>query len=185
MLDGVDQVRGGGRSRKARPRPPLLGYVPWQPDSVQKLLEDTLAVLNAYANYLPLSIRQCFYLLVSRGYKKTEQFYRHLIYVFNRGRRARLIPWDAVRDDTAFVYSGDWYPDMDGFLADTQTRARGYTVDKMADQKVVIEVHLEAHGMGPQVFDMVSPYSVRVYPAGGVPAPDTQARARRADRRAL
>lgn len=167
MLDSVDEVLVAGRLRKQRPRLPLLGYVLWQPGSVHKLLQDTLGVLDAYAQYLPLSIRQCFYLLVSRGYQKTEKFYRHLIYVFNRGRRARLIPWDAVRDDTVSVYSEDWYTNMDGFLAETQTRARSYTVDKLADQKVVVEVQLEAAGMGPQVFDMVSPYSVRVYPAGG------------------
>jgi hypothetical protein len=72
-----------------------------------------------------------------------------------------------VRDDTTSVFAGDWYAGMDAFYEETKRRAEAYEIDKLADQKKAIEVHVEARGMGPQVYSMAAPFSIRVYPAGG------------------
>jgi hypothetical protein len=145
----------------------LLGYVPWEPRELAGLLRDVLAVLTTYAAQLPLAIRQCYYLLLRRGYIKGKPFERQLGRVFNRGRRARLILWGAVRDDTTSVFADDWYDGLDHYYAKERERREGYTLNKQVDQRQVIEVHLEARGMGPQVYGITHPYSVEVYPAGG------------------
>jgi hypothetical protein len=145
----------------------LLGYVPWNPGPARALLDDVYAVLVDYRAQLPLAIRQVYYLLLRRGYPKGKPFERRLGYVFNRARRAGLIPFEWVRDDTTSVFEGEWHDSLDAFEREQRARARAYTVNTQADQRQVIEVHLEARGMGPQVYRLVAPFCVKVYPAGG------------------
>jgi hypothetical protein len=83
----------------------LYGYVPWKPGTSEALLQDVLQVLSQYQAQLPLAIRQVYYRLVNGGHPKGKPFERRLGYVFNRGRRAGLIPWGAVRDDTTSVFA--------------------------------------------------------------------------------
>ena len=49
-------------------------------------------------------MRQIFYRAVGkRDYGKTEAAYKQLLYVSAKGRRARLIEFDAIRDDGTAV----------------------------------------------------------------------------------
>jgi hypothetical protein len=159
---------GAAGSSSADPRQQrLLGYVPWTPGPARALLDDVSAVLVDYQAQLPLAIRQVYYLLLRRGYPKGRPFERRLGYVFNRARRARLIPFEWVRDDTTSVFQGEWHDSLEAFEREQRARERAYTVNTQADQRQVIEVHLEARGMGPQVYRLVEPFCVKVYPAGG------------------
>jgi hypothetical protein len=79
-----------------RPR----GFAPWNPQGkTRHLLAQIETVLDEYADYLPLTIRQVFYRLVGKfGYDKTEQAYSRLCEAFNCARRVGLISFDAIRD---------------------------------------------------------------------------------------
>jgi hypothetical protein len=65
-----DLLSGAIRS-KTRPR----GFVDWRPRAATlALLDKVQGVLDEYADYLPLTVRQVFYRLVgAHGYDKTRQ----------------------------------------------------------------------------------------------------------------
>ena len=64
------------------------------------VLDQVQDVFDEYEDQLPLTIRQVFYRLVAaHGYEKTEQAYARLLYYLDRARRARIIPFERVRDD--------------------------------------------------------------------------------------
>lgn len=87
-----------GRTYKStRPR----GFAPWAPRAESRaLVAEVLDVLDEYADYLPLTLRQVFYRLVgTRGYPKDEKAYDRLTRVLDRARRAGLVPFDVIRDD--------------------------------------------------------------------------------------
>ena len=81
----------------SRPR----GYAPWRPQAKTVVwLDRVTAVLDAYGAHWPLSVRQVFYRLVAtHDFDKTEQGYERLGRIIDRGRRAGLLPWEAIRDD--------------------------------------------------------------------------------------
>ena len=58
-------------------------------------------MLDEYADYLPLTIRQVFYRLVAtREYEKSEPAYKRLMEMLGRARRGGVVPFDAIRDDS-------------------------------------------------------------------------------------
>ena len=84
----------GAIYKKPRPR----GLAPWRPQTqTLVLLGKVQAVLEEYADFLPLTVRQVFYRLVGAwDYPKTEQAYERLLEMMNRARRARLSPGRAA-----------------------------------------------------------------------------------------
>jgi hypothetical protein len=84
-----------------RPR----GFAPWRPQAkTEALLEDVRAVLEEYAEHLPITGRQLFYRLVGRfEYPKDERSYERLLNALNLGRRSGLIPFESIRDDGATI----------------------------------------------------------------------------------
>lgn len=95
--DGVETLLSGAERARTRPR----GFAPWQPSEKSlKLLGQVQAVLAEYNEQLPITVRQIYYRLIgSHGYEKDANASDRLGEVINRGRRARLIPMDAIRDD--------------------------------------------------------------------------------------
>jgi hypothetical protein len=147
-----------------------LGYVRWdpRPDQGGELLSDVQSVLEQYQAQLPLAIRQIYYVLLGKfGCAKGRQFERRLSYVINRARRARLIDFQDIRDDTSAIYQEQWYANIDAYYQAELERRKGFKRDRMADQPYAIEVHVEARGMGPQIYNVTRDFSIRVYPAGG------------------
>ena len=80
------------------------GFALWRPQQRTRDLLDTVqAVLAEYAEQLPLTLRQIFYRLVARhGFDKTEPAYERLGNVLNRARRAQIISFDDIRDDSFY-----------------------------------------------------------------------------------
>lgn len=84
-----------------RPR----GYRDWNPQvESQTLIGQIQEVLETYASYLPLTLRQVFYRLVGKyDYEKTERAYGRLGDAVNRAHREPRgvwwkIPWDVLRE---------------------------------------------------------------------------------------
>ncbi|MGI8511401.1 MAG: hypothetical protein ACR2NH_02105 [Solirubrobacteraceae bacterium] len=153
---------------KGRPR----GYAPWAPRAdTRALLEDVLDVLDEYADHLPLTVRQIFYRLVSRGYPKDENAYSRLGNALGRARRARMIPFEAIRDDGVVTRASTTYGGVEDFNDETGRRARSYCRDRQEGQPVRLELWCEAAGMLGQLARVAKPFSVPVYSAGGFGSP--------------
>jgi hypothetical protein len=161
-VSDVTENRNNGRKRPK-------GYALWRPrKATQVILGQVDDVLKEYRQHLPLTVRQIFYRLVGAfGYPKTEQAYERLGNYLVRARRARMIPFEAIRDDTASVMDHLHFDGEEDFYAYIHNLGRNYVQDKLAGQKIAIRLHCEAEGMMPQLHIALEPYSVPVYSCSG------------------
>ncbi len=145
------------------------GYVDWNPQTKTRYWLTCIdEVLEQYREYWPLTIRQIFYRLVATyNYDKTEQAYSRLINYLGRARRAKLISWNAIRDDGAMSNHAFGYETVDEFLASIRAGAEEFTLQRMDNQPKRIEVWCEAGGMVPLLANAVAEYGVSVYSGGG------------------
>ncbi len=145
------------------------GYAPWRPQhKTRELLEQVEAVLDEYDDQLPLTVRQIFYRLVGAySYEKTERAYKRLGEHLVRARRARLLAFDAIRDDGVAVIRHAYYDGIAAFHDETARRARAYRRDRQGGQPVFMELWCEAAGMQQQLDRVALRYSVPVYTTGG------------------
>ena len=161
--------RGDVTARRNNGRKRPKGYADWSPQApARALLDQVEEILDEYAEHLPLSVRQIFYRLVGRfDYEKTENAYGRLADRLVRARRARLIDFDAIRDDGVVTVPNRWYGGIEDFHDESARRARSYRRDRQAGQPVRIELWCEAAGMLGQLERVAQHYSVTVYSAGG------------------
>jgi hypothetical protein len=161
----MSEITASRESGRQRPK----GYAEWRPiTKTRRLLEQVDHVLQEYDDYLPLTVRQIFYRLVATfGYEKTDLGYDRLSECLVRARRARIIPFEAIRDDGIVVYSPDWHDGQEGFWNDVGRRIRRYRRDRQEGQPHRLELWCEAAGMAPQLARVASEFSVPVYSAGG------------------
>lgn len=151
---------------KGRPR----GFIDdWKPRAdTASLITSIRSVLKEYESYLPLTIRQIFYrLVVNVGYEKSELGYKRLCEVSNKARRARMIPFDAIRDDgfhrTDFV---GWH-NVEQAQRYLMREAKNYRIDRQRHQDRRLVVWCEAQGMVPQLERVTEQYSIATYSSGG------------------
>ena len=161
--------RGDVTARRNNGRKRPKGYADWSPQApARALLGQVEEILAEYADHLPLSVRQIFYRLVGRfDYEKTENAYERLSDKLVRARRARLIDFDAIRDDGVVTISPDWYLDVEDFWDQAARRARSYRRDREAGQPQLIELWCESAGMLPQLARVAAEFSIPVYSASG------------------
>lgn len=162
----IAQNTAGRENGKRRPK----GYVSWQPTAqkVQVRLEQAESVLEEYADYLPLTLRQIFYRMVgSFGYEKTDNGYNRLCETLVLARRSQRIPFSAIRDDGVVTFSDDWHSGVVDFWNDTGRRIHRYRRDRQVGQAVRVELWCESAGMAPQLARVGDEYSIPVYSAGG------------------
>jgi hypothetical protein len=156
---------GREKAKHQRPR----GYAPWNPHAATRvLIGQVREILTAYEDYLPLTCRQIFYVLVGNyGYPKdpraADRLGEHLV----RARRARMIDFDAIRDDGVVSFSSRWHDGPEDFWDDTAHRIREYRRDRQAGQRARVELWCEAAGMAPQLARVADRYSVPVFSGGG------------------
>jgi hypothetical protein len=147
------------RNDGGRPR----GYVvSWRPQTKTKsLLDNVDEVLDRYADYLALTIRQIFYALVgAEQLDKTEAAYDRLLYALNMARRNQLIEFGDIRDDGVTVSEKHAYDGLQDFHDETAERQRNYRRDRQAAQGCRIEFWCKAQGMMPQLAAVAREYSV-------------------------
>jgi hypothetical protein len=125
-------------------------------------------VLVTYGAHLPLTARQIFYALVGNyGYDKTGQSYNNLCEKLVKARRAKIIAFNAIRDDGVTVSASRSYGGIEDFEDETARRASNYRRDRQHGQDHRIELWCEASGMMPQLYRVASEFSVPVYSCGG------------------
>jgi hypothetical protein len=150
-----------------RPR----GFAPWRPQTATKVtLAQIQSVLKSYVSYLPLTIRQIFYVMVGRyDYPKTENDYERLTNYLNRARRARMIPMSNIRDDDAPVPGFIGYESPAEFIGLMRDYAASFRHDRQARTRPrpFVAVLCEAKGMVPQLQRVAGEFSVPVLGSGG------------------
>lgn len=153
------------RALHGRPR----GFIEWRPHAATRELVDQVSdVLREYADYLPLTLRQVFYRLVSvRGFAKTERDYRRLCEVMTRARRARLIDFDAIRDDGFSRSRYQHWRSPESVLAAVKQTAESFFLDRQRAQPIKTVIWCEAGGMVPMLERVAESYSVPVFSSGG------------------
>lgn len=150
------------------PRQRPRGMAEWNPSSDSlALVEAIREVLDEYQEQLPLTLRQVFYRLVTRGYEKTEQAYGRLGETLNRARRAGLVPFESIRDDGTQKLLPQTFGSPEEFLQWARDNADTFALDRQDGQEQYIEVWVEAAGMSHMVADIALQYGVPVYSAGG------------------
>ncbi len=164
-LGGLQNFTAGRENTHKRPK----GYAAWRPQKkTVRLIMHVQEVLNEYRDHLPLTARQIFYRLVgAHGYPKTEAAYGNLTEHLVRARRAKMIPFEHIRDDGISVISHAHYADENAFYKRVNDMAKAFTRDKLANQKIDMRVYCEAAGMMPQLDKVCEPYSIPVYSCSG------------------
>jgi len=103
----------------------------------------------------------------AHNYPKDERAYERLTNILVRARRARLIPFEYIRDDGASVMRSDHYEDKEQFYGHIRSMGENYTRDKLARQGLDVRIYCEAAGMMPQIRLVSDDYSIPVYSCSG------------------
>jgi hypothetical protein len=132
-----------------------LGLAAWEPQGRTRPLIDAISrVLEEYRAFWPLTARQVYYRLIGIGVPvgKTKGGADGVGDKLNRGRRAGLWPWQAIRDEGAVRSRvGDGYDDPAHFWERVREAAKLYSRDLHAGQPRRVIVWCEAAGMVPQI----------------------------------
>jgi hypothetical protein len=152
-----------GRDKRSRP----VGYAPRSPRAAtREALDQILAVLDDHTDYWPITPRQVLYRRMGRGQATKADADRIGDYI-NRGRRAGLIPWEAIGDGRTESAVPVVCDDPEAFFAEMRQSASVYQLDRQEGQSVYIEMAVEAAGGVDQVYRTTSEYGVPVYSGSG------------------
>ena len=129
MTTASQKVKRTKAERKTtRPRGFIENYSPHE--KTRQLIALVLAVLDEYADQLPLTLRQIFYRLVARhGFAKTEKDYKRLGEHLGNARRGGLVAFDAIRDDTFYQGQFTGYESRADFLRIVVSGAENFPLD--------------------------------------------------------
>lgn len=155
-------------SSPACKRTRVRGYAPWRPRAdAQRIVAAIDAVLVEYVDYLPMTLRQVFYRLVgTEVIDKTQDAYERLGEIVNRGRRAGVISWDAIRDDGVTREEAWGYGNVEHYLR-ISLSASGYKRHPRDGQRNRLFVLTEAAGMLPMLAPTVHEYGGTIASSGG------------------
>jgi hypothetical protein len=147
----------------------VRGFAEWTPRAASRqLLDQVRSVLDEYAEYLPMTVRQIFYRLVgSTGYDKTELAYDRLGELLNRARRAGQVDFDAIRDGGVTSIRPLAFTSRQHFIDTARRLAANYKMDRQTGQPAYLELWVEASGMAPMLAAAIDEYGVPVYSCGG------------------
>lgn len=167
MTNQTTEDPAGGDSGYKRTR--VRGLAPWQPRAkTLAALDQITAILEEYRAQWPITNRQICYRMVGRfHHDKTEQAFERLYEYLNRGRRAGMIPFDAIRDDGEEVAEPLAFASREDFIRVARELAADYRLDRQTGQAQYIELWCEAAGMVPQLAAVVGPYGVPVRSSSG------------------
>lgn len=146
-----------------------LGLAAWEPRAkTRDVLDQIAAILEEYREQWPITNRQICYRLVGRfGYDKTEQAFERAYEYLNRGRRAGLVPFEAIRDDGEEVAEPLAFASREHFIRVARELAADYKLDRQTGQAQYVELWAEAAGMVPQLAQVVHEYGIPVRSSSG------------------
>lgn len=126
------------------------------------------ALLEIVEEIRPATVRQIFYQAVSRGViDKTEKAYHDVVRWLTALRLGRLLPFDAIADNTRWQRKPVTYPDMETALKRT---AECYRRSVWDDQDVRCEVWLEKDALAGVIVDVTAEWDVPLMVTRGYPS---------------
>lgn len=135
----------------------------WTDKQVDKL-NMVLAALTEFEEYLPLTLRQIFYQLVSKGYiKNSVSEYIMLSKLVKYARIDNKISWDAIEDRVRDVHDVLKFDDAEEFIScHLDNFLENYTKYLMQNQNAYIEIWLEKDALSSLFTKVASKYGIPV-----------------------
>lgn len=125
-----------------------------------------VAVMRAFQEAgTPQTVRQVFYKLTTLGaVEKTEQGYKQVAYHLLKMRRAGVLPYYWIADNTRWVRKPDTYDDISQFLTISRD---AYRRALWAGQSIYLEVWCEKDALAGILSDVTNEYDVPLYVSRG------------------
>lgn len=125
-----------------------------------------VAVTRAFQEAgIPQTVRQVFYKLTTLGaVGKTEQGYKQVAYHLLKMRRAGVLPYYWIADNTRWVRKPDTYDDISQFLTISRD---AYRRALWAGQSIYLEVWCEKDALAGILSDVTNEYDVPLYVSRG------------------
>jgi hypothetical protein len=149
-----------------RPR----GHAAWKPQAGnRRLVAEVQAILAQYVSvYGPMTLRQILYRLAALfGHPKDHDAANRLSTTLVRARRAKLIPWDDMRDDRGVVEYKNGWASSDTLIDSVTDWVKNFELHGDIGQPYRTLIWSEAAGMVGMVADMAKPYGVEVRSKSG------------------
>ena len=126
---------------------PRIAYEAWKPGAeARDVLRQANAICADYAGQgYDLTLRQLYYQFVARGLiPNTQQSYKRLGDIVNRGRLAGLVDWNYIVDRTRNLASLSHWSEPGDII---DSAAASFRLDKWSTQTVRIEVWVEKEAL--------------------------------------
>ena len=160
------------------------GFAPWKPNKeTQVFLDEVLEVLNDQKELWPLTQRYWLYrLMAKKGWLKVDEYQpskfdkdkRHLCTpgknlnnILNRGRRAGLIPWEAVSGSRGVDNPPRTSKDAESLARLIQDNINCRQFDRQKGQTRRVVLWMETEGMVPLVEGVAHYYGATVLAGQG------------------
>lgn len=165
------------------------GDYDWHPTGEYRwMLEDVQQVIERYRDYWPLTQRSWLYRLMGSGTEWSKAWENHtpsaaakrieegrplknsgggLQLILDRGRRAGLIPWEAVQSKRGTNIEPWRLTSPEGFGNALNATLDHMTVDRQMGQERRVMVCIEADGMVPLLTDVCAQYGVTLVSGQG------------------
>ena len=126
------------------------------------------AIKAVVAENRPVTVRQAYYQLVSRGeIDKTEAAYKTVVRLLGIMRRERAIPFRWLADNTRWMHKPDTYSSLGAMLEYTQSTYRRAIWD---EQDAYVEVWLEKDALAGVLYPITSEFDVPLMVTRGYPS---------------
>jgi hypothetical protein len=125
--------------------------------------EEVKAVANELRKYWPLTLRQIYYQLVTKGkIKNTRSHYNMLSKLVKWMRIDEMLPWDTLEDRSRTITAKRGYENLGEFVnMEMDNFLEGYTRCLVQGQESYIEVWTEKDALFRIFNDVVWPYCIR------------------------
>jgi len=135
----------------------------WTHKQLNKLSQ-VQTIIQDLQEYLPLTLRQIHYQMVSRQYyENTQSQYVMLSGLLRDARIAGLISWDVIEDRVRFYHDLSGWHDCGQFVrAHVKAFLEGYNRDLMQTQNVYLEIWIEKDALSSFFIKGARPYTVPV-----------------------
>jgi len=135
-------------------------WTPFQLDKLSKVKD----ILEDLKDYLPLTLRQVYYQLVSKGYiENSVSQYGMLSNLLKWARIYEVIPWNCIEDRVRTYHDLTGWEDSDSFIKqEIEQFLKDYRRDILQTQEKYIEVWIEKDALSSIFIKAAAPYTVPV-----------------------
>lgn len=133
-------------------------------DHQKKKLNYILEILDELQDYLPLTLRQIFYQLVSKEYiKNTKSHFVMLTSLIKYGRIDGFIPWNSIEDRIRVFHDLSGWSNANKFVdASLDYFLEGYQRNLLQSQNKYIEIWIEKDALASIFQKIAIPYTIPV-----------------------